>query len=86
MPPLTPMVPVYGVPTVPDAGGVRTSVMVPGSMVRLTGPVTVRVGLDISATLTVRFTVPATVGVPLTRQLAPSVSPACNVPEVIVQL
>lgn len=67
-------------------GGEATAIPVPaGLTVSATGPEVVLVGLLESVALTVRFAVPATVGVPDTRQLAPSVRPACNVPEVMLQ-
>jgi hypothetical protein len=53
-------------------------------MVKLTGPVVVSCGLLESVAFTVRFTVLATVGVPLTVHPV-SVNPACSVPFVIVQ-
>jgi hypothetical protein len=56
------------------------------TIVMLTGPVAVCIGLPASVTRTVRFDVPAVVGVPLTRHPAPSESPAGSVPAVIVQL
>jgi len=57
-----------------------------GSMVKLTGPTVVSCGLLESVALTVRFTVPATVGVPLTRQPAEvSMRPAGSVPVTIMQ-
>jgi hypothetical protein len=84
VPPFTPMVPLYGVPTVAFGGEVRVRVIVAGSTVRLTGPVVVStVGLE-SVALTVRFAVPATVGVPLTTQ--PEIErPAGSTPAVMVQ-
>ena len=55
-----------------------------GKTVRLTGPVVVSTVLLESVALTVRFTVPATVGVPLTTQ-PETARPAGNVPAVIAQ-
>jgi hypothetical protein len=66
---------------------VEVSVSVPvvlGLIVRLTGPLTLCCGFELSVTLTVRFVVPAAVGVPLTVHPV-SVRPAGNVPAVIVQ-
>ncbi len=60
-------------------------VMGAGLMVRLTGPSAVSAGLELSVACTWRLTVPEAVGVPLTRQLGPSVRPACSVPAVMVQ-
>jgi hypothetical protein len=57
-----------------------------GAMVRLTGPLVVLAGAPASVALTVRFAVPATVGVPLTTQPAPRARPAGSVPFVMVQL
>lgn len=57
-----------------------------GAIVRLTGPVVLPEGLLESVALTVRLVVPATVGVPLTRQPAPRASPAGSAPAVTVQL
>jgi hypothetical protein len=82
--------PVYRVPTVP-LGRVPDSVNgpppLPVVMVRLTGPLVVCCGFELSVTPTVRFDVPAVVGVPFTVQLfGASVSPAGSVPPVMVQL
>ena len=57
-----------------------------GTIVMLTGPVVVCAGFAESVAFTCRFEVPAIVGVPLTRQLAPIVSPRGSVPDVTVQL
>ena len=54
-------------------------------MVMLTDTVTVSAGLPESVTLTVRFCVPATVGVPVTAHPAPRVRPAGSVPVTMVQ-
>lgn len=56
----------------------------PAEIVMLTGPVAVSTGLLESVALTVRFTIPATVGVPLTRQLLPRERPAGKMPVRIV--
>ena len=84
MPPLTPIVPEYGIFAVPGGGDVSVNDPA-GLIVRLTGPVVVSIGLLESVAITMRFEVPAVVGVPLTRH--PVIfSPAGSVPEVIVQL
>ena len=80
------MVPEYGTSTVAFGGGVRVRVGGAASTVRPTGPVVVCAGVAESVALTVRFTVPATVGVPLTTQAAPRVRPAGRVPATMVQL
>jgi len=88
VPPVIPNVPVYGVPAVPF-GRVPDSVNGPPPppvvMVMLTGPLVLSCGFELSVTPTVRFDVPAAVGVPLTVQLL-CVSPAGSVPAVIVQV
>ena len=74
-------------PTIPFGRLVEVSVsvpVVPELIVRLTGPLALCCGFELSVTLTVRFVVPATVGVPLTVHPV-SVNPAGNVPAVIVQ-
>jgi hypothetical protein len=58
---------------------------VPELIVRLTGPLALCCGFELSVTPIVRFVVPATVGVPLTVHPV-NVKPAGNVPAVIVQL
>ena len=84
VPPVTPIVALYDVPTVPFGSEERVRVTLAGSTVRLTGPVTVSVVVLESVALTVRFAVPATVGVPRTTQ--PEIeSPAGNIPAVTVQ-
>ena len=70
---------------VPAGGEVITSVAAAGLIVRLTGPVVVCGVLLESVALTVSLTVSATVGVPLTRQAAPSDKPDGSVPLVITQ-
>ena len=75
-------------PTIPFGRLVEVSVSVPavlGLIVRLTGPLTLCCGFELSVTLTVRFVVTAAVGVPLTVHPV-SVKPAGNVPAVIVQV
>jgi len=54
-------------------------------MVRLTGPLVLCVGLELSVTSTVRFAVPAVAGVPLTVHPF-RLNPAGSVPPVMVQL
>jgi uncharacterized protein YaiE (UPF0345 family) len=80
VPPFTPTVPVYAVPTVPFAGAVRTSVTLDASIVMETGDVTVLAGFDPSVAFTVGIDVPAAVGVPLNEQFAFSVRPAGTAP------
>jgi hypothetical protein len=67
-------------------GDVRVRVGGAARTVNATGPVVVSTGLLVSVALTLRVTVAATVGVPLTTQAAPSVSPAGSVPATIEQL
>ena len=88
VPPLAPIVPVYGVPTVPSGRFVVVSINPPeGLIVRLTGPLALCCGFEESVALTVKFAIPAAVGVPLTVQpFAPSVNPAGSVPPVIAQV
>ena len=92
VPPVITNEPVYRVPTVPF-GRVPDSVNSPPPpppvIVRLTGPTVLCCGLELSVTLTVRFEVPAAVGVPLIVQpfeAGTCVNPAGNVPAVIVQV
>jgi hypothetical protein len=85
VPPVTPIVWLYGTFTVPFGSVDTVSINDAGSIVRLTGPTVISCGLLESVAFTVKFTVPATVGVPLTRHpAAVSVSPAGSVPVVIV--
>jgi hypothetical protein len=56
----------------------------PAVIVRLTGPVTLCFGFDESVAVTVRFDVPAVVGVPLTMHPVND-SPAGRAPPVIAQ-
>jgi hypothetical protein len=86
VPPVTPMVELYGTLTVPLGNVEIVNINEAGSIVRLTGPITVSCGLLESVAFTVKFTTPATVGVPLTRHPAEvRLSPAGNVPVRIVQ-
>jgi hypothetical protein len=62
----------------------RTRLAAAGLIVRLTGPVTVSCDVLESVAFTVRWTVPATVGVPLTRQPV-SFRPVGSVPLVMMQ-
>jgi hypothetical protein len=79
------MVELYATPTVPF-GSVPVVIVKPaGWIVRLTGPVTVSAGLLESVACTVKITVPATVGVPLTTQPF-SERPVGSVPAWIEQL
>jgi hypothetical protein len=64
----------------------NVSVSALGITVRLTGPVIVLIGLLESVAVTIRFDVPAAVGVPVIRQAEPGVSPAGSVPLTITQL
>jgi hypothetical protein len=83
---VTPIVELYGTSTVPFGNVEIVSASDAGSIVKLTGPTVVSCGLLESVAFTVRFTVPATVGVPLTRQpAAVSVRPAGSVPVTIMQ-
>jgi hypothetical protein len=86
VPPETPMVALYGTPTVAPGSVDNVSVSPLGRTVRLTGPVIVLIGLLESVAVTVRFDVPAVVGVPVMAQPAPSVNPAGNVPLTMRQL
>ncbi len=72
-------------PTVPSGRVPAPMARGAGLMVRVTGPVVLWAGLPLSVAFTIKFTVPAMVGVPLTRQLGPSVRPAWSVPEMMVQ-
>ena len=66
---MTPIVPVYGVPTVAPGSVGEEKVNPPpppiGLIVRLSGPLVNPCGTELSVTLMIRFEVPATVGVPL---------------------
>ena len=86
VPPVTPIVPVYGTPTAPFGRLANVSVRLPGEViVRLNGPLILCCGFDASVTCAVMFEIPATVGVPLIVQSF-CVNPAGNVPAVIVQV
>ena len=90
VPPLIPNAAEYGVPVAPF-GRVPASVSCPPPppevMVRLSNPLVLCCGVELSVTLTVIFDVPAVVGVPLTVQpTGVSVNPAGSVPAVIVQV
>jgi hypothetical protein len=80
------MVALYGTPTVAPGSVDNVSVSALGRTVRLTGPVIVLIGLLESVAVTVRFDVPAVVGVPVMTQPAPSVNPAGSVPLTMRQL
>jgi hypothetical protein len=86
LPPVTPMLPVYGVPAVPAGGELSVRVTDAGLMVIDSGPVVVFDGLAESVTFTITVCVPAVVGVPETTQLLPSVRPAGRDPDAIEQL
>jgi hypothetical protein len=75
VPPLTPIVPVYGVPTVAAGGELNVSVVL-GLIVIVIGPVDVFGGLLESVPCTVAVIVPGVVGVPVIEQFEFSVSPA----------
>ena len=85
VPPVMPIGWLYGTPTVPLGRVVNVSLTAPFAvMVTLNGPVTLCCGFDASVAVTVRFEVPAVVGVPLTVQpRGVSVNPAGNDPVVI---
>ena len=88
VPPVIPNDPLYGTATEPVGRvGARVSPPPPppGVIARLTGPLVLSFGFELSVTLTTRFEVPAAVGVPLTVQLL-CVSPAGSVPAVMVQV
>jgi hypothetical protein len=63
----------------------RVRVSGAGETVMLSGPVTVSTGVLVSVAFTCAVEVPATVGVPLTRQLADKVSPTGSVPPAWLQ-
>jgi hypothetical protein len=68
--------------TVAPGGEVMVSVGGAAAIVILICPLVLPPGLLASVALIVRSEVPATVGVPLTRQFAPMTSPAGNAPAV----
>jgi hypothetical protein len=80
VPPLTPMVELYGTLTVPLGSAPVVRDRAEAVMVSETVPVTVSAGLELSKTLTPKVAAPAAVGVPLTRQLAPKVMPTGSDP------
>ena len=59
---------------------------VTGATTMLSGPVTVNAGLLESVALTVKDEVPASVGIPLTTQLADRLKPSGSVPAVWSQV
>jgi hypothetical protein len=86
VPPVTPIVLVYGTPTKPFGRLANVSVRFPGVViVKLNGPLTLCCGVELSVTCSVRFEIPAAVGVPLIVQPF-CVNPAGNVPTVVVQV
>ena len=84
MPPFTPIVALYGVPTIPFGSVLSVSVSPAGAIVIDSGPLTVCIGLLESVAFTVSAEVPAVVGVPLTVHPL-IVSPAGSVPAVTAQ-
>jgi hypothetical protein len=80
------MVAVYATPTVPPGRVASVRDSGAGKTASVTGPVMVLAGLLESVALTVTIDTPAVVGVPVTRQPAPSESPAGIIPPVITQL
>ena len=85
VPPVMPIGSLYGMPTVPLGRLVNVSLTAPAAViVRLSGPVTLCFGFDESVAVTVRFEVPAVVGVPLTTHPVND-SPAGRTPPVIAQ-
>ena len=80
VPPVTGMVPVYGVFTVAVGGVLIVKVELPGFTVTGTLLVVVFVGLLESVAFTMMVLVPETVGVPVIWQLLFRVRPACSVP------
>jgi hypothetical protein len=86
VPPATPMVPLYGVPTVAFGRFDSVRVRAAGETASVTGPVMLFTGLLLSVAVTVNIAVPAVVGVPVITHPAPRVKPAGKVPAVRVQL
>jgi len=85
VPPVTPIVCEYGVPTVPAGNVLTTSVSPALSIVIVSCPLTLLAGVLESVAFTVTVVVPDIVGVPLTVQPKPRISPAGSIPVVIVQ-
>ena len=83
VPPVAPMGAAYATPTVPFGKDVVVNASGAGLIVMLSGPLTVLPLLSIA--FTVRFAVPATMGVPLTVQPLRD-KPAGKVPAVKTQL
>ena len=86
MPPVTPMIAEYGVPTVPFGRVPEARESAAGLTVMTIGPVPLLGGLPESITVTVMGVDPGAVGVPVIVQLAPSVRPAGREPTVMEQL
>ncbi len=86
LPPATPIMPVYGTPTVPLGGEDSDRPEAAAETVMLSGPVMDSTGLLASVALTITTDVPAVVGVPLTTQLADNARPAGNAPPTSRQL
>jgi hypothetical protein len=85
VPPLTPTVAEYGVPTCPPGRVPVEIASGAGAIMSDTGPEAVAAGLLESAACTMRLAVPAVVGVPLTTHPLPRVKPAGSAPDVMVQ-
>ena len=85
VPPVTPIVPVYGTPIVAPGSVAATCSVVFGVIVRLNGPLTLCFGLELSVTPIVKVDVSAVVGVPLTVQPV-NVKPAGNTPARTLQV
>jgi hypothetical protein len=85
VPPVTPIVPVYGTPIVAPGSVATTCNVLFGVIVMLNGPFTLCFGLELSVTPIVRVELSAVVGVPLTVQPV-SVRPAGSTPARTLQL
>jgi len=85
VPPVTPMVPVYGTLTVAGGGDVMVSVAIGACTVTVTVSVAVLAGFAESVAVTPTDVVPAVCGVPVMLQSAFSVRPAGMEPEATVQ-
>jgi hypothetical protein len=85
VPPATPMVAVYGTPTVAPGSVAKVSVRAAGETVITTGPEFVAGGFPESVTVTVTVDVPGAVGVPVITQ-PDRVKPTGNVPEAMLQV
>ena len=85
VPPVTPIVPVYGTPIVAPGNVADTCSVLFGVIVMLNGPLTLCFGLELSVTPIVRVELSAVVGVPLTVQPV-TVKPAGNTPPTTLQV